>query len=91
MILTQTSTTLILLFSGVITFIIIMLLPALFELKKPKDGGPRIIMDDVIIVQYLPKRKILPLQSIEEEKLALDQTIVRKITDIIAVLPNLEA
>jgi len=68
-----------------------MLLPALFELKRPKDAGPRIIMGDVIIMQYLPKRKILPLQSIEEEKLGLDQTIVKKITDIIAVLPNLEA
>jgi len=68
-----------------------MLLPALFELKRPKDAGPRIIMDDVIIMQYLSKRRILPLQSIEEEKLGLDQAIIKKITDIIAFLQNLEA
>ncbi|MEM3458602.1 MAG: hypothetical protein QXN36_03120 [Candidatus Bathyarchaeia archaeon] len=91
MILNQTSTTFILLVSGVITFIIIMLLPALFELIKPKDAGPRIIMDDVIIMQYLPKKKLLPLQSIEEEKLGLDHAILKKITEIIAILPNLEA
>jgi|YelNatPaOPRAMG01_1025707.scaffolds.fasta_scaffold18544_6 hypothetical protein len=91
MILISTPTTLILLFFGVITFIVIMLLPALFELKRPKDAGPRIIMDDVIIMQYLSKRRILPLQSIEEEKLGLDQAIIKKITDIIAFLPNLEA
>ncbi|MBX5328428.1 hypothetical protein HM003_03630 [Candidatus Bathyarchaeota archaeon A05DMB-5] len=90
MILNQTSITFILLFSGVIIFIIIMLLPALFELKKPKDAGPRIIMNDIIIMQYLPKKKILPLQSMEEEKFGLDQAIAKKITEIIAILPNLE-
>ncbi|MDH7557662.1 MAG: hypothetical protein QHH18_03525 [Candidatus Bathyarchaeota archaeon] len=67
-----------------------MLLPALFELKKPKDAGPRIIMNDIIIMQYLPKKKILPLQSMEEEKFGLDQAIAKKITEIIAILPNLE-
>ncbi|MEM2117811.1 MAG: hypothetical protein QW386_02180 [Candidatus Bathyarchaeia archaeon] len=91
MILNQTSTTFILLFSGVITFITIMLLPALLELKKPKDAGPRIITDDVIIMQYLPKEKLLPLQSIEEEKLGLDQAIIKRITEVIAILQNLEA
>lgn len=91
MILNQTSATFILLFSGVITFIIIMLLPAFFELKKPKDAGPRIIMDDVIIMQYLPKKELLPLQNMEEEKFGLDQAIVKRITEVIAILPNLEA
>lgn len=68
-----------------------MLLPAFFELKKPKDAGPRIIMDDVIIMQYLPKKELLPLQNMEEEKFGLDQAIVKRITEVIAILPNLEA
>lgn len=91
MILNPTPTTLIALFFGVSTFIIIMLLPALFELKRPKDAGPRIIMDDIIIAQYFQGRKTFPLQSIEEEKFGFDQVIVKKIADIIAALPNMEA
>ena len=83
--------TLIMLLLGVSAFIFIMLLPALLELKRPRDAGPRIIMDDVFIVQRFRAREIVPLANIEEERFGLDKTIVNKITDIIAVLPNLEA
>jgi len=86
----QTPTTLIMLLFGVSVFIFVMLLPALLELKKPKDAGPRMIMDDIIITQHLQQRGIIPLASIEEEKFGTDLTIVKKIADIIAVLPNLE-
>jgi len=75
---------------GVALFTFIMLLPAFLELKRPKDAGPRIIMNDVIIAKYLRKGRVFPLQSIEEERVRPDQTIVKKIADVIAVLPNLE-
>lgn len=86
-----TPTTLIMLLFGVSAFIFIMLLPALLELKRPRDAGPRKIMADVIITQCFQARGTIPLASIEEEKFGLDQTIVKKIVDIIAVLSNLEA
>ena len=72
---------------GVSVFIFIMLLPALLELKKPSDAGPRMIMDYVGSVQ-------LPLQiaALEEseDKPNLDKAILKKVADLIAVLPNLE-
>jgi len=84
-------TTLMMLIFGVSTFIFIMFLPALLELKKPRDAGRRIIMDDVIIAQRFRAREIFPLANIEKEKFGLDQTIVKRITDIVSFLPNLEA
>ena len=82
----------IILIFGVSTFIFIMLLPALFELKRPKDAGPRKIMDDIIAVQQFQLGQIISLMNVEEEeKPGLDQVLVKKIADIIAFLPNLEA
>jgi len=48
-------------------------------------------MEDAIITQRFQARGIAPITSIEEEKLWLDHTVAKKIADIIAVLPNLEA
>jgi len=48
-------------------------------------------MEDVIVTQGFQARGITLIASIEQEKLGSDQTVVRKIADIIAVLPNLEA
>jgi hypothetical protein len=84
-------TTLMMLIFGVSTFIFIMFLPALLELKKPRDAGPRITMDDVIIAQRFRDREIIRLANIEKEKFGLDQTIVKRITNIVSFLPNLEA
>jgi hypothetical protein len=84
-------TTFITLIFGVSVFIFILLLPALFELKRPKDAGPRRIADDIGVVQFSHRRNMIPLVSIEEEKPRLDKTIVKKIADVIAILPNLEA
>jgi hypothetical protein len=86
-----TPTTVVTLLFGVSVCIFIMLLPALLELKKPKDAGPRIIMDDVTINQHSQMREMIPLASIEEEKFRLDQTLVKKIAEVIAFLPNLDA
>jgi len=79
-------TTFIILMFGVSTFIFIMLLPALLELKRPKDAEPRMIADDANFTQL---KTSMPLVNVEEEQ-RFDQVLVKKIADIIAVLPNLE-
>lgn len=84
-----TPTTFILLILGVSTFIFITLLPALLELKRPKDAGPRLIMNDVPVLPPQMRESILIVNV--EEDYRFDQTLVKKIADIIAVLPNLEA
>lgn len=76
--------TFIVLFLGVSSFILIMLLPAFLELKKPRDAGPRTIMNNIILIPQLPT-------IMEDEKIVLDQALRQKIASIIAFLPNLEA
>lgn len=83
-----TPTTFIMLILGVSTFIFIMLLPALLELKRPKDAGPRMIADDTNFTQ--PKIRNMPIVNVEEEQ-GFDQILIKRIADVIAVLPNLEA
>jgi len=80
-------TELVMLILGVSTFIVFMLLPALLELKRPKDAGPRMIADNISFTR--PEIKRILLQSVDEEQ-RFDQMLVKKIADIIAVLPNLE-
>jgi hypothetical protein len=79
-----TPTTFIMLIFGVSTFILIMLLPAFLELKKPRDAGPRTIMNNIIAIPQLPT-------IMEDEKPILDPTLYQKIAEILVVLPNLEA
>jgi hypothetical protein len=84
MISNPTLTTFIMLILGVCAFVLIMLLPAFLELKKPKDAGPRTIMNNIIAILQLPT-------IMEDEKIVLDQALRQKIASIIAFLPNLEA
>jgi hypothetical protein len=74
---------------GVFIFMLIMLLPALLELKKPRDAGPRVIMDNVLLVHPRTRKTTLMVNLEEEQK--FDQTITKKIADVISVLPNLES
>jgi hypothetical protein len=83
-----TPTTLMLLTIGVSTLIFIMLLPAILELKKPKDAGPRIIIDYAYDMQTLWK-VAMPILDVEEE-IGFNKMLAKKIVDIISVLPNLE-
>jgi hypothetical protein len=76
--------TFIVLFLGVSTCILIMFLPAFLELKKPRDAGPRTIMNNIILI---PQLSVI----MEDEKIVLDQAIRQKVVSIIAFLPNLEA
>jgi hypothetical protein len=81
--------TMLVLFLGVSTFILIMLLPALLELKRPKDAGPRKI-ENFGIMQYHPTGVDIPLVNIEGEQYGLNRKIVRRIAEIMAILPNME-
>jgi hypothetical protein len=75
------TSTLMLLF-GVITFILIMLLPAIIEMKKPKDAGPKILENDAQHGTNL-------LANIESDA-KFDWAIVKRVAETIATLPNLE-
>jgi len=75
------------LFSGVVIFILIMFLPVLLELTKPRDSGPRKIEENGALNKY-------PLQLVSMEKteeFKADLALVRKVASILSVLPNLEA
>ncbi len=73
---------------GIPILILIMLLPALLELKKPKDGGPRMILDNISEVQIQIMRMI-PIASIEDEQ-KFDSALIQPLAKIIAILPSLE-
>lgn len=89
MMLNPTPTMLIVLCFGVLIFIFIMLLPALLELKKPKDAGPRMMLNDVSVLQQLQIMQKISIANMEED-LGFDQMAVKKIANVIAMLPNLE-
>lgn len=73
-------------FLGVVIFILVMFLPALLELRKPKDAGPRRIEEDVVLSKYQ-----VPLASIERiVESDADLTVLKKVANILSVLPNLE-
>jgi len=72
---------------AVSALILIMFLPALLELKKPKDAGPKSISENAS-----NSAEMFFLQSIErEEKHILDSEILKRIGEIIGFLPNLES
>ena len=73
---------------GTPILILIMLLPGLVELKKPKDAGPRMIMDNVSEVPIHIMR-VIPLANIEEEQ-NFDSALIQALAKIIGVLPSLE-
>jgi hypothetical protein len=77
-----------LLILGTPIFILIMLLPILVELKKPKDSGPRMIMDNVSEVP-IPFMRVIPLTNIEEEQ-KFDSALIQTLAKIIGALPSLE-
>ncbi len=74
---------------GLPVLILFMLLPAILELKKPKDKGPRMIMDNISEVQIHIMR-MTPIVNIESEQ-KVDSSVIQPLAKIIAVLPNLEA
>ncbi|MEM2988184.1 MAG: hypothetical protein QXK26_04005 [Candidatus Bathyarchaeia archaeon] len=72
----------VILFFGVIAFIIVMLLPAIMELKKPRDAGPKILEGD--------EQNGINLLHDMETSVKIDWAIIRQVAEIIAILPSLE-
>jgi hypothetical protein len=87
MILNLNSVITILLF-GTPALILIVFLPAIIELKKPKDCGPRMIMDHVPNGR-LVTTPIMHLINIEEDQ-KFTRSLFRRLTKIVEFLPNLE-
>ncbi|MEM2911990.1 MAG: hypothetical protein QXM52_07535 [Candidatus Bathyarchaeia archaeon] len=86
---TSTLASIIPLFIAVLAFIIVMLLPAIIELKKPKDAGPRIILEDMLSLQILSVSPEIPLLDFDDE-VELNQKIIERMAKVLAILPKLE-
>ena len=69
---------------GVVVFVLIMFLPAVLELKKPRDSGPRKIIDDADAASM----KITSMEKAEE--IQVDEALIKRVADVLAILPNLE-
>jgi len=74
---------------GTLSFIIAVFLPALLELSRPRDGGPRIIMEDVHVTLQRPL-SIATIVNIEDEN-RFDRSLLPRLLKVIEVLPSLEA
>lgn len=63
---------------------LILFLPAFIELKKPKDGGPRMIT-------HLDRANVsrISIANMEEEQ-SFDGALLMKIASLVSVIPNLE-
>lgn len=71
---------------GVMIFILLLFLPALFELRNPRDAGPRKIMSETVDSEN--QMKITSMERNEE--IAVDQALLKKVASVISVLPDLE-
>jgi hypothetical protein len=68
--------------------VLLMCLPIYFELKKPKDRGPRVIMADLPSLKMLIP-DISALANVDAE-LEFDGSLAQRVAEIIAFLPSLE-
>ena len=68
--------------------ILLMCLPIYFELKKPKDKGPRVIMADFNSLKLVIPH-ITSLANVETEP-EFDGSLAHRVGEIIAFLPSLE-
>ena len=73
---------------GTPLLILIMFLPAILELRKPKDGGPRVIMGGIPEAPF-QVTAVFPIVNIEEEQM-FESSLLRPLAKIIEVLPSLE-
>jgi hypothetical protein len=73
---------------GMPVLILILFLPAIVELKKPKDSGPRMITDRIPTARPATG-SIFHLTNIEEEQRM--ENMLLRLSKIIDFLPNLEA
>ncbi len=72
--------------------IFILFLPAIIELKKPRDRGPRLIMDKIPTPKLSFLYGIVPLDKVEFEwERDFDLSLIHSVAAIIEVLPKFEA
>ena len=67
---------------------LLMFIPAIIELKKPLDAGPRLIPDSSIQMRLSALKTAL--FNIEDE-LKFDSQLLGKIGNFLCFIPNLEA
>ena len=84
----QTLITLLVALTAITTMAIFMFLSAIFELKKPKDAGPRFITDSFAQMRLSALKTAL--FNIEDE-LKFGSQLVSKIGSFLGFIPNLEA
>jgi len=72
----------------ILALILIMFLPAFIELKRPKDGGPRMITTEIPEINMLTTRFIL-IANIEDEQ-KFDNSLIQTMAKSIEFLPSLE-
>ena len=82
------ATTIIVLSVAASALILLMCLPIYFELRKPKDGGPKVIIADFpslkMFISY-----ITSLANVDAE-MEFDASLAQRVAEIIAFLPSLE-
>lgn len=66
---------------------LLMYLPAIIELRKPKDSGPRLINDNIAKIKISALE--IPIANIEEEQKFDDQLTI-SIASFFFPIPNLE-
>jgi hypothetical protein len=72
--------------------ILILFLPAIVELKKPRDRGPRLIMDKIPTPKLSFLYGIVPLDIVEfDGEKDFDLSLIHSVAAIIEVLPKFEA
>lgn len=74
---------------GTPILLLVMLLPSVIELKRPRDAGPRLITDTISALAFQMMR-VTPLVNIEEDQ-AFDARLVQPISSILSFLPKLDA
>jgi hypothetical protein len=73
---------------GTPALILIVFLPAIIELKKPKDCGPRMITDQVPN-RGLTTAPVFHLINIDEDQ-KFARSLFKRLAKIVEFLPNLE-
>ena len=82
------TSTIVMLITVTPVLILIMFLPAFIELKRPKDGGPRMITAEIPEINMLTTR-FIPIANIEDEQ-KFDSSLIQTMAKVISVLPSLE-
>jgi hypothetical protein len=74
---------------GTPILLFIMFLPTVFELKRPRDAGPRLIMGDIFGVATRVVQ--IPLIMNIEEDREYNAVLIPAIGSILSFLPKLDA